>query len=151
MKTVRITLDLDTADGVTVEAEVNGEHATVTRTTGGDGQPVETTPDDLDRIERHLFPVGDIAIVDALDLGTGNTESFLVTHEQGRVVTVRREHGGVVAHNSPQFTEVAEAWHIDREYAEAVESDQPHAAALAGYIHPQEWPNSSGHGLRRAA
>ena len=50
-------------------------------------------------------------------------------------------------------TTLAEAddFFIDRQYTEATESDQPRAAALAGYLHPREWPPNAGHGLRRTA
>ena len=47
------------------------------------------------------------------------------------------------------LTEASEAFFIDHQYAEAVESDQPHLAA--GYLHPEPYPQSAGIGYRRAA
>ena len=83
----------------------------------------------------------------------GSFLSFTVRHNGPYIVAIFARCGALVPQSSPQFTETAEAFHIDREYAEVVESDQVRAAALAGFLHPvpRPFPSSAGHGYRRAA
>ncbi len=91
-----------------------------------------------------------VDFVEAFDVMTGALHRFTVHHDKGRVLEIRYAEGYSVPKSSPQFTESAEAFHIDREYAEAVESDQPRLAALAGY-QPRPIPSQRGIGYRRAA
>lgn len=117
-----------------------------------DGSPVEMSLDDLEAFERHVDSQIQRAEVFAHCFDTGQTEVFtVITHRRSVLAVINNRSGFSYPHSSPQFTEVAESWHIDTEAAEAVESDQPHAAVIAGYIHPQPSPNSQGHGYRRAA
>ena len=133
-----------------IEAEITRASYTIFAIRDAHGCAVSTTCDDLDEIERQLDQVKEDNL-DAIDPDTGSVERFCVVSLFGNILWILREDGSTVRRSSPAYTEAAECWHIDREYREAVESEEPRAAALAGYIHPKEWPHSSGHGLHRAA
>ena len=91
------------------------------------------------------------AVEKHLHLETGREETFTVTSLGVDILAIQNVGGYVLPRHTPTWSEVAESWHIDKEFAEATESDEPCAAALAGYLHPEPYPNSAGHGLRRAA
>ena len=133
---------------VEIEAHVERDTAEIHRATTSDGAPFDVTCDDLDTIEAAIF---ESTTVEALDFTLGRNEPFTVRHNGAHIVAIFAACGALVPFSSPQFTETAEAFHIDRQYAEAVDSDQPRAAALAGYLHPAAHPHSAGHGYRRAA
>ena len=133
---------------VEIVAAINKDTASIERATDSQGHPFNVTSVDLDTIEAALFESTE---VEAFDFTLGRFERFTVRHNGEHIVAIFTRCGALVPQGSPQFTETAEAWHIDREWSQAVESDAPHAAALAGYLHPAPHVHRAGHGLRRAA
>ena len=133
---------------VEVEATVNKDTAFIERATAPDGTAFNVTSSDLDTIEAALF---EETSVEAYDFMLGRFQKFTVRHNGAHIVAIFTACGVLVPPSGEQFTETAEAFHIDREYAAAVASDAPHAAALAGYLHPVPYLHRAGHGLRRAA
>ena len=146
LNTRTFTLDLR-GTPVEIEATIDGASASIERATA-DGHPFNVTCDDLDTIERAIF---DETAVEAFDFTLRRRERFRVRHNGPEIVAIFTACGALVPPSGEQFTETAEAFHIDREYAEAIESDQPRLAAMAGFLHAQPFTHLSGHGLRRAA
>lgn len=66
-----------------------------------------------------------------LHLETGWEETFTVTSLGADILAIQNVGGYVLPRCSPTWSEVAESWHLDREYSAAIESDEPRAAALA--------------------
>ena len=141
------TLDLR-GTPVEIEAEITGATAEILRATTDDGAAFHVTPDDLDTIEQAIFESTE---VEAFDFTLGRRETFRVRHNADHIVAIFTACGALVPRSGQQFTETAEAFHIDRQYAQAVESDVPHFAALSGFLHPAPHASGNGHGLRRAA
>ncbi len=133
---------------VEVEARIEKTTAEILRATDAEGLPFDVTCDDLDTIEAAIFETTE---TEAYDFRAGRNHRFTVRHNGEHIVAIFNTGGFLLPEHCPQFTETAEAFLIDRQYNEAVESDQPRRAALAGYLHPQPQPHSAGHGLRRAA
>ena len=133
---------------VEVEATICKATAEILRATGADGLHFDVTCDDLDTIEAAIF---EETVTEAFDFTAGRNQRFTVRHNGDHIVCIFSPGGFLLPEHSPQFTETAEAFFIDRQYNEAVESDQPRHAALAGYFHPEPYPNNAGHGHRRAA
>ncbi len=141
------TIDLR-GTSVDVEARIEKATAEILRATDTEGLPFDVTCDDLDIIEAVIFETTE---TEAYDFRAGRNHRFTVRHNGEHIVAIFNTGGFLLPEHCPQFTETAEAFLLDRQYNEAVESDQPCAAALAGYVHPEPYPNSAGHGLRRAA
>lgn len=142
------TLDLR-GTPVEIEAAITGASAEIIRATAPDGASFSVTCSDLDTIEAALF---EETPVEALDFTLGRREQFQVRHMGDLIAAIFTASGALVPPSGEQFTETAEAFHIDREYAEAVESDQPRAAARAGFLFPTHpIPTQQGIGYRRAA
>ena len=107
----------------TVTATLVSERYEIQAATGTDGQAVPVTPGDLDRIEAYLdacpFVVTraySVAQTHALDVMTGETAPFIVCHDQGQILDISYGSTGSRAKVSgEQFTEVAEAFAIDRQ------------------------------------
>ncbi len=135
---------------MSIEAAISNAAYTIFNVNDTAGQSVETTSADLDQIERQLDRIEETRLT-ATDPDSGATETVTVVSLGLNILWIVRLDGSTVNRSSAQFTEYAESWHIDREYAAAVDSDQPHAAARAGFLHPQTFPTQQGHGLRRAA
>ena len=133
---------------VEVEARIEKASAEILSATDPEGVPFDVTCNDLDTIEAAIFEETE---TEAFDFRTGRNRRFTVRHNGEHIVCIFNSGGCLLPEHSPQFTETAEAFLLDRRYNEAVESDQPRLAALAGYIHPEPYPNSAGHGYRRAA
>ena len=142
------TLDLR-GTTVQIEATISRAAYEIFSVRDANGQ-VSTTAGDLDEIEAQLDRIQETSLT-AFDPETRAVERFTVVSLGWNILWIVREDGSTVRRSSPAFTEVAESWHIDREYAAAVESDAPHAAAVAGYLHPVPSLHRAGHGLRRAA
>ncbi len=66
-----------------------------------------------------------------LHLETGREETFTVTSLGADILAIQNVGGYVLPRCSPTWSEVAESWHLDREYSAAIASDEPRAAALA--------------------
>ncbi len=141
------TIDLRGAP-VEVEARIEKATAEILRVTDAEGQALDVSCDDLDTIEAAIFEETE---TEAYDFTAGRNVRFRVRHNGEHIVAIFNTGGFLLPEHCPQYTETAEAFLLDREYTAAIESDQPRAAALAGYIHPQPQPHSAGHGLRRAA
>lgn len=135
---------------VQVEAAISKAAYEIFSVRNAAGTEVPTVPEDLDEIEAQLERIESTTLA-AYDSETGRTETVTVVSLGWDVLFVTRQDGTNARRSSPLFTEAAECFAIDREYAEAVESGYARTAAAAGYLRPQTWPNSSGHGLRRAA
>ena len=114
------------------------------------GLPFDVSLDDLEIFESYVEALITSTTTQALSLETGQMESFTVTAWGSDILAIQNGTYSLPRH-SPTWTEAAEAWHIDRQYAEAVESDAPHAAHVAGFLHPQPIPSQQGIGYRRAA
>ena len=124
MQTVIFAATLS-AGPATVTAEVSDDHNEITSVTNVYGQPIEVTPDDLDTIEATLeggrFTVARSyrsTSLQALDVMTADTVTFIVEHDRGRVQCIRYSDGIAVPYSSEQFTETAEAFYLDRRFEE---------------------------------
>ena len=133
---------------VLIEAQIAFCNYTIMNATA-DGASYEFSDDDMEAFEQFVESWIETTPTQALNLETYRTEVFTVTSIGGDILAIETADGYHVPRSSPTFTEAAEAWHIDREYTEAVESDQPRLAAIAGYLRPV--PTQQGHGYRRAA
>ena len=141
---------------VQVEAMIAFCAYQITRATGPNGLPFDVTLDDLEVFESFVEAQITTTETRAFNMETRRMEVFSVTSWGPDILAIASADGVAVPRHTPTFTEVAESFLIDRQYNEAVESDQPHAAALAGYLHPlpvavKPFPSSAGHGYRRAA
>ncbi len=134
----------------TVEALISYTSYDILNVTGRAARKLDVTCDDLDIIEAHIDSQIQTTETEAFDFSSGRMQRFQVVSHRGEVLAVIDTGGYSLPRHTPQWTEAAEAWHLDREFNEAVKSDQPHLAALAGYP-PRPIPNQQGHGLRRAA
>ncbi len=134
----------------TVAALISYTSYDILEATGRAGRKLDVTCDDLDIIEAHIDSQIVTSETEAYCFESGRLETFKVISHQGSVLAVINTGGYSLPHYCPQFTEGAEAFALDQEYAEAVESDQPRLAALAGYP-ARPIPNQQGHGYRRAA
>ena len=125
MRTVRFPFAL-AAGPATVTATLDTDRYEVQDATGPHGQALLVTPDDLDRIEAYLdespFVVTrsyTVARTSALDVMTGETAEFIVCHDGGEILDVRYGSTAYRAEMSgEQFTEVAEAFALDRRLEE---------------------------------
>ena len=113
-----------------------------------DGYPVEFGAEEMEVFEAHVDARINSTTLKALDLDTYHTASFTVHDIDGVILAIEHESGHVVTRNTPTWSEVAESWHLDREYAEAAGSDQPQAAAAAGFLRPVPLPQQAGVGNR---
>ena len=143
-------LDLSGTE-VQIEAMISFTSYIITDVISLDGYPVDFTEADMETFEAHV----DARIVStslrALDLDTYHEATFTVHDIDGVILAIEHESGHVVERNSPTWTEAAEAWSLDRQYAEAIDSDAPQAAAAAGFLRPVPVPQNAGIGYRRAA
>ena len=134
-----------------IEAMISFTAYIITGAIGLDGYAVDFGEDEMEAFEAHVDARIVSTTLQALDLDTFKTVNFTVHAIDGVILAIEHESGHVVERNSATWTEVVESWFIDREYAEVVESDQPHLAAIAGFIHPVTVPNQSGNRYRLAA
>ena len=134
----------------TVEALISYTSYDILEATGRAGRKLDVTCDDLDIIEAHIDSEIVTSETEAYCFESGRLETFKVISHQGSVLAVINTGGYSLPRHTPQFTEAAEAFALDAQYAEAVESDQPRMAALAGYP-PRPIPSQQGIGYRRAA
>ena len=134
-----------------IEAMISFTSYIITDVIDADGYPVEFGEDEMEVFEQHVDARIRSTTLKALDLDTYATATFTVHDIDGHILAIEHESGHTVERNSPTWTEAAEAWHIDRQYAEVVESDAPHAAAAAGFLHAEPIPSQQGIGYRRAA
>lgn len=72
---------------------------------------------------KHFTSLGFVTFVEALNLETGREEEFTVKHHGDTIEAIVGRSGFTVPKNSEQFTEVAEAFHIDRYWKMLEESD----------------------------
>ncbi len=140
------TIDLRGAPA-TVEARIEKATAEILRATDAEGLPFDVSCDDLDTIEAAIFETTE---TEAFDFSAGRNHRFTVRHNGEHIVAIFNTGGFLLPEHCPQFTETAEAFLLDRQYAEAVESDQPHLATIAGYP-ARPIPSQQGIGYRRAA
>ena len=138
---------------VQIEAMISFTSFIITDVIALDGFSFDFEEEHMEIFEQHVESRINATSLQALDLDTYNTASFTIHDLDGVILAIEHESGHIVQRNSATFSEVSEAWHLDRQYAEVVESDQPAAAATAGFIHPAPIPvpQNSGIGLRRAA
>ncbi len=118
-----------------------------------DGFPFEFTADDMETFEQYVEERITSTTLKALDLDTYQMRDFTVHVYGSDILAIVHESGHTVERNSATWSEVVESWFIDREYEMAVESDQPHLAAVAGFLRPIPLPTQQGVGnqYRRAA
>ena len=135
---------------VEIEAEISFTAYQIMSTRCPAGLPFDVSLDDLEIFESYVEEQITSTTTQALNLETGQMESFTVTAWGSDILAIQNGTYSLPRH-SPTWTEAAEAWHIDREFNEAVESDQPHAAHVAGFLHPQPILSQQGIGYRRAA
>jgi len=136
---------------VQIEAMISFTSYIITDVIALDGFPVDFTEDDMETFEEFVEGRINATTLQALDLDTFKTATFTIHDLDGVILAIEHESGHVVARNSPTFSEVSEAWHLDREFSEALDSDAPQAAAVAGFLRPVPVPQNSGIGYRRAA
>ena len=125
MRTVRFPFPL-AAGPATITATLDADSYEVQDATGPHGQALLVTPDDLDRIEAYLdggpfVLTRSYAVVrtHVLDVMTGETAPFIVCHDRGEILDVRYGSTAYRAELSgEQFTEVAEAFALDRRFEE---------------------------------
>ena len=125
MRTVRFPFALASGPA-TITATVDADSYEVHDATDHHGQALLVTPDDLDRIEAYLdarpFVLTrsyTVARTHALDVMTGETAPFIVCYDRGEILDVRYGSTAYRAELSgEQFTEVAEAFAIDRRFEE---------------------------------
>ena len=136
-----------------IEAMISFTSYIITDVIALDGFPVDFGEDEMEVFEAHVESCITATTIEALDLDTFKPTRFEVHAIDGVILAIEHESGHVVERNSATFSEVSEAWHLDRQFNEAVESDQPGAAHVAGYLHlqPVPSPQQAGHGYRRAA
>ena len=138
---------------VQIEAMISFASFAITDVISLDGHPVQFGEAEMEQFEQHVEARIKRTSTQAFDLSTFKPTTFTVHDLDGVILAIEHESGHIVERNSPTFSEVAESWAIDREYAEAVESDQPHLAAAAGFLRPVPVPTQQGIGntYRRAA
>ncbi len=115
------------------------------------GLPFDVSLDDLEVFESYVEGMIRTTSTQAVNLETGQTETFTVTSWGTDILAIQNAGSFTLPRHTPTWTEAAEAWHLDRQYAEVVESDQPQAAAAAGFLRPVPIPSQQGIGYRRAA
>ena len=71
----------------------------------------------------HATQSYEVDSVEAFDVATGYSHRFIVRHDKGRVLEIRYAEGYSVPKGSEQFTETAEAFHIEREWKVMEDSD----------------------------
>ncbi len=135
---------------VEIEAEISFTAYQIMRAGCPAGLPFDVSLDDLEIFESYVEEQITSTTTQALNLETGRMETFTVTAWGSDILAIQNGTYSLPRH-SPTWTEAAEAWHLDRQYAEVVESDQPHLAHIAGFLHPQPIPSQQGIGYRRAA
>lgn len=121
MKTLTFSIDLDAAPNCTAEALVQGDRAEVTRVTDSSGNPVPVSLDDLDRIEEHIFP--EETTFELPNPFTGTPTTYTVHHDGERIGKITDPFGFSFPRHAEEFTEIAEVFHIDRQWAMMEESD----------------------------
>ena len=138
--------------GTPVEIEAQIAHCayTIMRATDTAGRPFDVSLDDLEVFESTVECMISRTETRALNLETGTPEVFTVVSMGADILAIENTGGYVLPRHMPTWSEVAESWHLDREYSAATESDQPHLAALAGYP-ARPIPSQQGIGYRRAA
>ena len=125
-----LTLNLRGTE-VEIEALLRDTTATIVRATAPGGLSFDVQPDDLDTIEEALF---DETTVEALDFTLHERRAFQVRHNGDHIVAIFTGGGALVPSSSEQFTETAEAFHIDRQWAMIDEADvQGHARQAYGW------------------
>ena len=85
-----------------------------------------------------------------LDVNHGGCRNYFRA-QPNDILAIQSVGAFVLPRHSPTWSEVAESWHLDRQYAEAIDSDAPRAVAAAGFLRPAPVPSQQGFGLRRAA
>ena len=136
---------------VEIDAEITFTSYAIMHAVDRAGRPFDVSLDDLETFEQHVEARIQTTPTEALNLETGQMETFTVASMGADVLAIQNVGGYVLPRCCPTWSEVAESWHLDREYSAAIESDEPRAAALAGYLQPRPLPNQQGHGYRRAA
>ncbi len=148
MKLARTFLINLSGTAVEIDAEITFTSYAIMRATCPAGRPFDVSLDDLEIFEQFVESRITSTTLQALDLDTYATASFTVHAYGNDILAVVHESGHTVERNSPTWSEVVESWFIDREFQMAVESDQPHLAAVAGYLHPAPVPSQQGIGNR---
>ncbi len=138
-----------------IEAMISFTSYIITDVIALDGFPVDFGEDEMEVFEAHVESRITATTLQALDLDTYATATFTVHDIDGVILAIEHESGHVVERNCPTWSEVGEAWNLDRQFNEALDSDAPQAAAAAGFLRPVPVPVPSprrtGFGLRRAA
>ena len=125
MRTIRFPFAL-ASGAATVTATLDAESYEVHEATDPQGQTLLVTPDDLDHIEAYLdacpFVVTrsyEVTETHALDVMNGETAPFIICHDRGEILEIRYGSTAYRAEMSgEQFTEVAEAFYLDRRFEE---------------------------------
>lgn len=126
MKTVTFTARL-AATLATIVATITGteeaERYEITSATDESGNAVRLTSEDLDTLEemmesRQFVVLREYVVTETIcmDVMTGADTTFIVEHTAGTIHAIRYSDQIPVPKSSPQFTETAEAFHIDREW-----------------------------------
>ena len=102
-----------------IDAEITFTSYAIMRATCPAGRPFDVSLDDLETFESYVEALIESTTTRALNLETGRTETFTVT-SWGNDILAIQSMGYTLPRHSPTWTEAAEAWHLDREYAEAV-------------------------------
>ena len=144
------TINLSGTD-VQINAEISFTAYQIMRARCPAGLPFDITLDHLEIFESYVEGRISTTTLKALDLDTFKPTTFQVHAYGNDVLAIVHESGHVVQRNSATWSEVVESWFIDRQFNEAIESETPHLAHVAGYTRPQPFPSQSGIGYRRAA
>ncbi len=143
MKIARTFLINLSGTAVEIEAAISFTAYSIMRATCPAGLPFDITLDHLETFEQFVESRITSTTLQALDLDTYATASFVLHAYGNDVLAIVHEAGHVVERNSATWSEVVESWFIDREFNEAVESDQP---AAAGFLRPVPMPTQQGVG-----
>ena len=146
-------LDLNGTD-VEIDAQISLASYVIMDVRAADGYPVNFTEEDMEAFEMYVEEQITTTTTQAMDLETGRMETFSIVSWGPDIIAVLNGTYSL-PRCSPQFTEACEAFHLDREFEMAIESDAPRAAAGAGFLRavsiPAPSPQRTGFGLRRAA
>ena len=123
----------------------------IMQATDANGQRYDVSLHDLEVFESFVESRITSTTLPAIDQDTYETVSFTVHAYGSDILAIVHESGHTVERNSPTWSEVAESWDLDRQYAEALDSDAPQVAAAAGFLRPVPIPSQQGFGYRRAA
>ena len=100
----------------TITATLDADRYEVLHAESTKGHCLTVTPDDLDESPFVVTRSYEVCETTVLDVMTGLAVRFTVCHDRGEILEVRYDDGRRAARQHEQFTEVAEAFAIDRRF-----------------------------------